>query len=151
MATDGAPPAGLSRVRRFLTGEIAAPPIARLVGFRPIEAAEGLAVFVLDAGERHANPMGTLHGGILCDVGDAAMGFAMATTLEEGESFTTIELKASFVKPVWTARLTATGRVVKRTRQLGLIECDVTDEAGGLVARLSSTCMVLRGEEARTR
>jgi uncharacterized protein (TIGR00369 family) len=58
--------------------------------------------------------MGTLHGGILCDIGDAAMGTAYSSNLEEGESFTTPELKINFLKPIWIARLSAVGRVVNR-------------------------------------
>ena len=57
------------------------------------------------AGRQHANPMGTLHGGVLCDVADAAMGIAYASTLAEGETFATLELKINFLKPVWTAKL----------------------------------------------
>ena len=72
-------------------------------------------------------------------------------TLEEGESFTTLELKINFLKPVWKARLKATGRVVKQGRTIGLIECDVIDEQGSLVARAVSTCMILRGEQATGR
>jgi uncharacterized protein (TIGR00369 family) len=79
------------------------------------------------------------------------MGCAMASTLEEGESFTTLDLTSKYFKPVWNARLSAVGRVTKRTRTLGLIECEVTDEAGSLVAKLFSTCMVLRGDEAKGR
>jgi len=56
--------------------------------------------------------MGTLHGGILCDIADAAMGMAFASTLAPGESFTTIELKINFFRPVWEARLRAEGKVV---------------------------------------
>jgi acyl-coenzyme A thioesterase PaaI-like protein len=52
---------------------------------------------------------------------------------------------------VWKARLRATAQLVKRTRSLGLLECDVTDEGGSLVARVYSSCMVLRGEDARGR
>jgi len=59
-------------------------------------------------------PWGTLHGGILCDIADAAMGMAFASTLAPGESFTTIELKINFFRPVWEARLQAEGRVVRR-------------------------------------
>jgi len=95
--------------------------------------------------------MGTVHGGVLCDIADAAMGFAFATTLAEGESFTTIELKINYLRPVWKARLRATGRIVKRGRKIGLVDCDVADENGALVARASSTCMVLSGEDARGR
>ncbi len=105
----------------------------------------------LDAGPRHANPMGTLHGGVLCDIADAAMGMAYAAGLDEGETFTTLELKINFLKPVRTGRLIATGRLVKGGRTVGLLECDVVDEKDRLVARASSTCMTLRGEQAEGR
>jgi uncharacterized protein (TIGR00369 family) len=95
--------------------------------------------------------MGTLHGGVLCDLADAALGVAMATTLEDDQSFTSLDLGIKFLKPVWTTRLRAVGQMVKRTRTLGLLECDVTDEAGSLVARAHSSCMVLRGDEAKGR
>jgi uncharacterized protein (TIGR00369 family) len=137
--------------KRIATGDAPAPPIARLIGFHPVSAGGGEAVFEMDADERHWNPMGTLHGGVLCDIADAAMGFAYATTLADGESFTTIELKINYLRPVWKARLRATGRVVKKGRKVGLVECDVTDEKGNLVARASSTCLTLAGEDARGR
>ena len=108
----------------------------------------GRVVIRFQAGPEHANPMGTLHGGVFCDLADAAMGMAYASTLEDGESFTTLELKINFLRPVWNAALTADGRVVQAGRSVGLTECDVTDERGRLVARASSTCMTLRGEQA---
>jgi uncharacterized protein (TIGR00369 family) len=129
----------------------AEPPIARLVGFHLTSYERGRAVFELEAGPQHANPMGTLHGGVLCDVADAAMGTALATTLEDDESFTTLELKINFLKPIWNAKLTASGKVVRRGRVISLTECDVTDEKGSLVARASSTCMVLTGQKAEGR
>lgn len=92
-----------------------------------------------------------MHGGILCDIADAAMGVAYASTLDDGESFTTLELKINFLKPVWKSKLTATGRVVKKGRTVGMTECDVVDDKGTLVARSSSTCMTLRGEMAQGR
>ena len=106
------------------------PPIAKLIGFDLVNVELGEASFKMDAGPQHANPMGTTHGGIFCDVGDAAMGFAMATTLEDDESFTTLDLNAKYFKPIWTAKLRATARVTKRTKSLGLIECEITDENG---------------------
>jgi uncharacterized protein (TIGR00369 family) len=104
-----------------------------------------------EADARHASPLGTLHGGILCDVADAAMGIAYAATLAEGEAFTTLELKINFLKPVWTGKLVATGRVVKGGRTVGLVECDIVDAAERLVAHATSTCMTLRGTEASGR
>ena len=100
-----------------------------------MEVDAGRAVFEMEAGPQHANPMGTLHGGILCDIADAAMGIAYASTLGEGESFTTLELKINFFKPVWPREARrAQGRIVKRGRTVGMAECDVFDETGSLVA-----------------
>jgi len=141
----------LERVQAILRGEAPDPPVARLVGFRLVSVAPGRAVFEMEAGPQHANPMGTLHGGILCDIADAAMGIAYASTLEEGESFTTLELKINFLKPVWKARLRAEGHLVKRGKTVGLVECDIVDEAGSLVARASSTCLTLSGKQAAGR
>jgi uncharacterized protein (TIGR00369 family) len=123
-------------------------PVMELIGFRLTEIEEGRATVEFEAGPQHANPMGTLHGGILCDIADAAMGLAYASTLVEGESFTTLELKINFLKPIWNGKLIAKGRIAKGGRTIGLVECDVLDEQGKLVARASSTCMTLRGQEA---
>lgn len=141
----------LQFIQRLARGEEPPPPIAQLVGFRLVEAELGRTVFELQAGPQHANPMGTLHGGVICDLADAAMGVAMATSLEDDESFTTLDLTAKYFKPIWDARLRATALLVKRTRTLGLIESDVVDESGSLVARVYSSCMVLRGQEAKGR
>jgi uncharacterized protein (TIGR00369 family) len=126
-------------------------PIAELIGFRIEEIGGGRAVGSLRSGPQHANPMGTLHGGVLCDLSDAAMGMAFVTTLAPDESFTTMTLSINFFRPVWQALLRAEARVVNRGKNVGYVECDVTDQDGKLVAKARSTCFVLRGEHARER
>jgi len=140
--------AHLDGLGRLQQGESEHPPVARLLGISlvHIEHARSVAEVTTDPAQ-HANPMGTLHGGIVCDLAD----LAMASTLEEDETFTTLDLTAKYFKPIWRARLRATAEVTKRTRTLGLIECSVEDEGGSLVARLFSTCMVLRGQQAKGR
>jgi uncharacterized protein (TIGR00369 family) len=127
------------------------PPIAELIGFEVEEIADGRAVGSLQAGPQHANPMGTLHGGVLCDIADAAMGMAFASTLASDESFTTIALSISFFRPVWQSRLRAEARVINRGKTVGYLECDVTDQDGKRVAKANSTCFVLRGDRAKER
>lgn len=141
----------LAMLQKLVRGEAPPPPIAKLIGFTVVDVVEGQATFEMEARPEHANPMGTMHGGVLCDLGDAAMGFAMASTLGPGESFTTVELKANYFKPVWKGLLRATAKMVKRSRSLGYLECDILDAKGSLVCRLGSTCMVLRGEAAEGR
>jgi uncharacterized protein (TIGR00369 family) len=141
----------IEHTRAMIRGETPPPPVAKLIGFDVVSVEPGESVVDFQATEVHRNPMGTLHGGILCDIADAAMGIAYASKLNEGESFTTLELKINFLKPIWNARLRATGRVVKQGRTVGMVECDVTDEKGSLVARATGTCMTLRGAEAKGR
>ena len=141
----------IERAKKWISGEISPPPIAQLIGFKPIAFENGEIVLEFEATERHTNPMGTLHGGVLCDVADLAMGMAFASTLEDDESFTTLELKINFLRPVFKEKLLAYGRVVKRGKSVGMVECDIKNAAGALVARVSSTCMVLRGQQASGR
>lgn len=146
--------------RALLRGEVVEglamtfpPPVAVLIGFDCVQVEEGKAVFRLQARrDKHGNPMGTLHGGILCDMADGAMGIACATLLEEGESFTTVELKINFFRPVTDALLEARAKVVHAGKTVAYAECEVVtlpDEK--LVAKATCTNMILRGEKARGR
>ena len=83
--------------RQMVRGERELFPVARLVGLVLKAIEPGRAVFEMQADGRHHNPLGTLHGGIYCDLADAAMGWAYAATLAEGESFTTVEMKINFL------------------------------------------------------
>lgn len=144
----GPAPASHPLIKKVLASK---PPIAHLIGFDVQEIESGRAVAVLNAGPQHANPMGTLHGGVLCDVADAAMGIAFASTLAPEESFTTINLSINFFRPVWTAKLRAEARVITRGKTVGYVECEVMDEERKQIAKANSTCFILRGESARQR
>ena len=124
------------------------PPVGRLIGFSLKSVEPGHTVFEMDVDERYHNPMGTLHGGIYCDLADAAMGFAYSSTLGDGESFTTIELKINFLRAVRKGKLTAEVKVVKAGITVGYVECEVKDQSGALAAKASSTCIKLRQDRA---
>ena len=141
----------LDHFRAIVAGEADPPPVAKLIGFAMTEIEPGRAVFEMDAGPQHASPLGTLHGGVICDLVDGAMGCAHASQLDEGETFTTLELKINYLKPVWSGHLVAEGKVIKSGRTIGLVEGRVTDESGSLVAYATSTCMTLRGDAAKGR
>ena len=140
----------LDGMESLVRGDTPPPPAATLIGMRLESFAEGEALVALDATAAHANPMGTVQGGVLAAVADAAMGWAFMTTLGENESYTTLEMKVNFLRPVWTGRLEARGRVKSAGRTVSLVECDVLS-GGKLVAHGVSTCMTLRGEQASGR
>lgn len=97
----------------------------------------------MEATPAHANPMGTIHGGVLCDIGDAALSTAYMSTLEADEVFATVDLTIHFLRPVRTGRLEAVGRVVHQGRSTGVPDRVVRTDDGTQVARLSGTCMTL--------
>jgi uncharacterized protein (TIGR00369 family) len=128
----------------IIRGERETFPVARLLGLVFAELGPGRAVFTLDVGERHHNPMGTLHGGVMTDLADSAMGWAFAATLADGEAFTTVELKVNFLRAVREGLLTAEASVVKGGATIGYVECEVKDEQGRLVAKAASTCLRIK-------
>lgn len=95
-------------------------PVAARIGYELVSSEDGRSLMVLEASERLANSMGTLHGELLCDFADEAMGWALMSTLEDGESFTTLELKINYLRPVWDTKLSAHGRVVNRSPRVAL-------------------------------
>ena len=103
----------LELAEKMLWGEAPPPPIGRLLGFVLKYIEPGRAVFEMEADDRHHNALGTLHGGIYCDLADPAMGYAYAATLGEGETFTTIELKINFLRAVRKGKLTAEANVIR--------------------------------------
>jgi uncharacterized protein (TIGR00369 family) len=125
--------------------------VAELLGIELVDAGDGRCTMRLEAGEQHSNPMGTIHGGIICDLADAAMGMSYFSTLGEGESFTTLERKINFLRPFWTGTLLAHGQVVSRGKTVGLTECRVVDDRERLIAHATSTVMALRGTAAQGR
>jgi uncharacterized protein (TIGR00369 family) len=127
------------------------PPVAELIGIDVVSFGDGETTMKLEAEERHSNPMGTIHGGILCDLADAAMGMSFFSTLEEGDTFTTLELKINYLRPFWTGTLLAHGKVVFRGKTVGLTECRVVADRERLIAKATSTVMALRGDAAQGR
>jgi uncharacterized protein (TIGR00369 family) len=126
--------------------------ISRLLDFRIVEIDEAMATLELEAdAQRHGNQQGTVHGGLLCELADAAIGTAHSTLMSEGESFTSIELRTTFLRPVWQSRLRAHAWVTHRGRAISHYQCDIVREDGKVVASVVSVIMTLRGEHAHGR
>src|SRR5260370_30982755 len=80
-------------IERALTSKI---PIAELIGFAVEELAGGRAVASLRSGPQHANPMGTLHGGVRCGLAAPALWMAFVAAPRPHESVTTAQLSINF-------------------------------------------------------
>jgi uncharacterized protein (TIGR00369 family) len=95
--------------------------------------------------------MGTIHGGVLCDIADAAIRTAHATSLKEDESFTSIDLQINFFRPVWNGRIHAVAKPVNAGKQISRYVCDILRDDDKLIAQVSSTLITLRADQASGR
>jgi uncharacterized protein (TIGR00369 family) len=135
---------GIDYMQAVMKGQLPAPPIAATMQFELVEAEIGRAVFTCTPDESVYNPIGAVHGGLVCTLLDSAAGCALHTTLPQGKGYTSVEIKVSYLKAVraGSGLLTATGTVVKAGSRVGFTEATVTDGSGALVATASSTLLV---------
>lgn len=133
-------------VAAMARGERPLPGYDRHMGFRLVSWSPEGAVLQVDVPEgRLANPTGVLHGGVVAGLADSAMGLTVTGLVCPGETATNADLHTRFLRPTVSGTLTATARVVRRGRRTMVLECDVADAEGRLVARASSTFLVLDG------
>jgi uncharacterized protein (TIGR00369 family) len=135
---------GVETLRRYMD-EGGQPAIGETLGFRLVELEEGRAVFEGTPGERHYNPLGTVHGGYAATLLDSAVGCAVHSRLKAGQGFTTMELKVAYHRPMTgdTGPVRAEGRVVSMGRRAAFAEGRLTDANGRLYATATSTLMIL--------
>ncbi len=127
------------------SGEV--PPIMSTLGMRLDRFSDGRATLSLHTGRRFHNPMGTLHGGIMTDLADACMGIATITTLGDDETFSTLELKMNFLRPVFEGKIIAEAQVLHRGKTIAMAECVIKNTEGKDVARGTATQIILPAEK----
>ena len=137
---------GRELLEAALRGAAPAPPYVRLLRMRFIAVSDGSATFEMPATTELYNPNNVVHGGALASLADSAMGFAVFSTLLPGENFTTAELHVNFLKAVTadSGMLRSIGRVVHRGQQIAVAEAEIVDQQNQLIARASSTNVVLQ-------
>ncbi len=136
--------AGLDYLRAMADGRLPQPPIGGLMEFAIVEAENGRVVFTCRPDESAYNPIGAIHGGLICTLLDSVTGCALHSTLAAGKGYTSIEIKVNYLKAVrlTSGVLTATGTIVKSGSRVGFAEGVVTDGSGAVVATATSTLLV---------
>jgi uncharacterized protein (TIGR00369 family) len=135
---------GLETMEAIRDGVLPPPPIAKLVQMGITGLEEGRVEFTCAVDESVYNPIGVVHGGLVCTMLDTVAGCAVHTTLPAGVGYTSIELKVNYLRAVHASSgpLTAIGRVVKPGRRVAFAEAEVLDATGRTVATASSSLLV---------
>jgi len=136
-AEEGELLAGLDDIGRgHLPGEM---------GVQIVEAGAGRVEGRLEVRPGHQAPNGFLHAAAIVALADTCCGYGCQISLPEGASgFTTIELKANFLRTLKEGALACRARLVHGGRTTQVWDADVTDEAtGGVLALFRCTQAIL--------
>ncbi|MES1929988.1 phenylacetic acid degradation-like protein [Salinisphaera dokdonensis CL-ES53] len=149
-AIDPAHSSGLELLQGALDGPGLNASIGRTLDFRLVEVSHGRAVFQGAPSRDHYNPLGTVHGGWFAALLDSAVGCAVHSTLEAGQSYTTLELKVNYVRALTdrVSRVRAIGEVIHRGRRVATAEARLVGPDDTLYAHATTTCLVIDTEAA---
>ena len=136
---------GIAFLRAMQSGELPPPPFAALLGIWITEVSEGRVVFATEPSEYHYNPLGTVHGGVIATLLDSALGCAVQSMLPAGTSYTTLELKVNYLRPITekTGTVYAEGKIIHVGGRIATAEARLTDAKGKLYAHATTTCIIL--------
>lgn len=137
---------GIAYLKALQSGELPPPPIAVLMGMWISEVSEGRVVFALEPAEYHYNPLGTVHGGVMATLLDSAMGCVVQSMLPAGTSYTTLELKVNYLRPITskTGIVYCEGKIIHVGGRVATAEGRLTGADGKLYAHGTTTCIILR-------
>jgi uncharacterized protein (TIGR00369 family) len=135
---------GLALLEQMMNGEVPTPPIAATLGFEEFEVSAGVVTVTLRPAEHHLNPLGTVHGGVICTLLDTVCGCAVHTTLEAGTGYTSLDLSTRFLRPITAATgvIRCEGEVIARGGRTATAQGRLTDGKGRLLAHATSTCLL---------
>jgi uncharacterized protein (TIGR00369 family) len=135
---------GRDFLQAIVDGQVPPPPFAQLIGADLVSVGDGVAVFRCTPDESTYNPLGLVHGGVLCTLLDSAAGCAVHSQLPAGAGFSSIEIKVSFLRPANGATLEIEGRSLRVGRQVAFAEAYARDGEGKLVAHATTSIALLR-------
>lgn len=136
---------GLDALRAMIASGESVAPIMKTMNCALVEVDQGRAVFALTPAEYHYNPVGVVHGGVAATLLDSAMGISIQSSLPAGTTFTTLEMKVTYIRAMTltTGPVRAEGTLVHLGRRMAVAEGRITDSAGKLYATASTTCLII--------
>lgn len=135
---------GLEYLHSMMGKKLPPPPMGELLNMTLTEAEPGTATFTCQPDESHYNPIGAVHGGLVCTLLDSALGCAVQTTLPKGVGYTSIEIKVNYLRSIraGSGPLTCVGVVSKAGSRVAFADGTVTDADGKLVATATGSLLV---------
>ena len=149
VASSQRPGSGLDYLQRIISGEYAQLPIGEHLGFRIAAAEPGMVTLKGLPDERSYNLLKSVHGGWTAAILDTAMALSNLTLLGNDVTFTTIDIRINYLRPitVQTGEVTATGSVLQSGRKIAYVEAKLVDAGGKLLAHGTGSLLIMPREK----
>ncbi len=117
------------------------PPCSETLGMQVIavDQAAMTSRYAFEAKQAFANPSGAIQGGFIAAMLDEAMGTAAIITSNVTMNAPTLEMKVSFLRPLFAGKATVEAKILKWGKSTCFIEAELFDPDGKLVAKASAT------------
>jgi uncharacterized protein (TIGR00369 family) len=137
---------GREFLQAIIDGRLPPPPIAALIGAEFVSVGDGAAHFRCIPDETVYNPLGMVHGGLLCTLLDTAAGCAVQSLLPPRVGYSSIEIKVSFLKPLRldAGAIDVHGTALRVGARVAFAEASATDAAGDLVGAATTSISLVR-------
>ena len=123
--------------------------ISQALGIQRGEWGKGKCTMTVDVQNFHTNKGGVAHGGLYTMMLDSSLGGALVSTLKKDEWCATTQLVTSFIDAAKIGdSLTATGRIVRRGRNVAHLEGEITTQSGRLIATAKGTWAIWESRPA---
>ena len=121
-------------------------PYFSLLSMKILDIGIGYSHLEIDISEKHLQPFGIVHGGVLASVIESVTSWAIFYGIEvETDGLTTIDLKLNYLSPAVPGKAIAEGRQIKLGNTVGYAEGYIKDEVGKIIAHGTSTLMIIPG------
>ncbi len=117
-------------------------PFVKLLGLEIEKLEQGVCFSRLRIKDTLLNKHSVVHGGVIYSMADISMGVAVYSTLKNKEETSTVEIKINYLKPAKTSVLTCEARIVKKGKNIAVLEAEVRSGESDLIAKALGTFML---------
>jgi acyl-CoA thioesterase len=117
-------------------------PFIKLLGLEIEKIENGMCISRLQIKDTLLNKHSVVHGGVIYSMADISMGVAVYSTLKNNEETSTVEIKINYMKPAKTSLLTCEAKILKKGKNIAVLEAEIRSGESALIAKALGTFML---------
>ncbi|CEH27870.1 hypothetical protein AMI01nite_18530 [Aneurinibacillus migulanus] len=129
------------RLMDVVTKESVPPPCDEALGITVTYAKNGIARGLWKVSEKMMNGNGVVMGGFISSAADSMMAYAIASCVQEGQHFASINLHTTFHRPAFIGEIEVEARVERIGKSIGYLVATLVQEGKEIAAATSSVAI----------